>query len=175
MPHSLTCHRPQQRGAALLVGLLMLVILSVLASSAMRDVSLQEKMVTASYDRALTFQAVEAALREAEALVAPGTNPSFPASGCSNGLCATPDVNDTERWLDPNFTDWRTATVSLGALIAQAPRFIVEDMGTAPRWFGCDRMRPVSPYCLAPRYRITAVSGGGDRANVMLQVTYVPA
>ncbi len=141
MPHSLTCHRPQQRGAALLVGLLMLVILSVLASSAMRDVSLQEKMVTASYDR----------------------------------LCATPDVNDTERWLDPNFTDWRTATVSLGALIAQAPRFIVEDMGTAPRWFGCDRMRPVSPYCLAPRYRITAVSGGGDRANVMLQVTYVPA
>ena len=164
-----------QSGAALVIAMVLMVVLSVLASGSMRSVTLQEKMSTATYDRALAFQAVEAALREAEALVAPGSAPVFPANGCSNGFCARPDSADEERWEDSSFNSWRNATVALGGQLAGAPRFIIEDMGTAARWFGCDRAVPVSPYCLAPRYRITASSSDtAGRASVILQVTYVP-
>lgn len=166
--------RSTQGGAALVVSLVLLVVLSLLASGSIRGVSVQEKMTAASFDRALAFQAVEAALREAEALVVPGANPTFPASGCSNGLCARPDANNLERWADSSFSGWQNASNSMGSLVGSTAQFIIEDMGTAPRWFGCDRIVPVSAYCLAPRYRITAVSGATGRANVMLQVTYVP-
>lgn len=163
-----------QDGAALVVSLVLLVVLSLLASGSIRGVSVQEKMTAASFDRALAFQAVEAALREAEALVVPGSNPTFPASGCSSGLCARPDATNLERWNDSSFSGWQTASSSMGSLVGSTAQFIIEDMGTAPRWFGCDRIVPISAYCLAPRYRITAVSGATGRANVMLQVTYVP-
>lgn len=166
--------KTEQGGAALVVSLVLLVVLSLLASGSIRGVSLQEKMTAASFDRALAFQAVEAALREAEALVVPGANPSFPAAGCNNGLCARPDASSLERWKDSSFSGWRTAGSSMGPLLGATAQFIIEDMGTAPRWFGCDRIVPVSAYCLAPRYRITAFSGATGRANVMLQVTYVP-
>ena len=158
----------------MVVSLVLLVVLSLLASGSIRGVSVQEKMTAASFDRALAFQAVEAALREAEALVVPGTNPTFPASGCNSGLCARPDANDLERWNDSSFSGWQNASNSMGSLVGSTAQFIIEDMGTAPRWFGCDRIVPMSAYCLAPRYRITAVSGATGRANVMLQVTYVP-
>lgn len=163
-----------QEGAALVVSLVLLVMLSLLATGSIRGVSMQEKMTAASYDRALAFQAVEAALREAESRVVPGANPVFPASGCTNGLCARPDATSVERWNDSSFSGWQNAASSMGSLVGATAQFIIEDMGTAPRWFGCDRIVPVSAYCLAPRYRITATSGATGRANVMLQVTYVP-
>lgn len=56
----------RQRGAVLLVALIMLLLLTVLGAAAMRDTSLQERMAGNMRDQSLAFQAAEAALRFAE-------------------------------------------------------------------------------------------------------------
>ncbi|WP_425522112.1 pilus assembly protein [Xanthomonas hortorum] len=54
-----------------------------------------------------------------------------------------------------------------------APLYIIEYMGDAPTWPACDRISPIPALCLAPRYRITAVSEGAGRAQVLLQTNYI--
>lgn len=61
-PHSVE----DQRGAALIVGLIFLVILTLLGVTAMQSSTLEERMAGNARDRNLAFQAAEAALRDAE-------------------------------------------------------------------------------------------------------------
>ena len=61
-----TFSHSQQRGAVLLVALIMLLLLTVLGAAAMRDTNLQERMAGNMRDQSLAFQAAEAALRFAE-------------------------------------------------------------------------------------------------------------
>lgn len=56
----------QQRGAVLLVSLIMLLLLTIIGTAAMRDTNLQERMAGNMRDHHLAFQAAEAALRFAE-------------------------------------------------------------------------------------------------------------
>ncbi len=56
----------RQRGAVLLVALIMLLLLTILGAAAMRDTNLQERMAGNMRDHNLAFQAAEAALRFAE-------------------------------------------------------------------------------------------------------------
>lgn len=165
-----------QRGIALVIALVLLLVMTLLGLSSLRNTQLEERMSAGLLDRSMIFQSAETALRVGEGLLAGNTPPTFPASGCTagTGLCATPDAANPDRWLDPTFTGWRTVTtaqVDLGALGAQ-PQFIVENMGTAPSWPLCDREVPVHPRCLAPRYRVTARSGDPNRARVILQSNY---
>jgi len=55
-----------QRGAVLLVALIMLLLLTILGIAAMRDTNLQEKMAGNMRDHNLALQAAEAGLRFAE-------------------------------------------------------------------------------------------------------------
>ncbi|MDG4559697.1 MAG: PilX N-terminal domain-containing pilus assembly protein [Candidatus Competibacter sp.] len=59
----------QQRGAALVVGLILLVVITLVGVAAMRGTTLQEKMAGNLRDSNLSFQAAEAALRLCENLV----------------------------------------------------------------------------------------------------------
>jgi type IV pilus assembly protein PilX len=56
-----------QRGAALIVGLIMLLLLTLIGVAGMRDTLLQEKMAGNMRDREIALQAAESALRAAEA------------------------------------------------------------------------------------------------------------
>lgn len=165
-----------QRGVALVVVLILLLVITLLGLASLRGTLMEERMSAATYDRGLGFQASEAALREAEALAA--TKPAFPASGCNAGLCAqrtTLAATDKPRWEEAT-TPWRTATANLdvdsdgdGTMVANDPQFIIEDMGTAPNWAGCDRQKPMVPVCMSPKFRITARSNEAGRASVVLQ------
>ncbi len=171
-------HPLRQRGVALLVVLILLLVMTLLGLASLRGSLMEERMSAGLYDRSLGFQATEAALREAEALVAGGV--AFPASGCLNGLCALrSDVTSTDlaRWVDPA-TPWRNSTVTLavdsdgdGTSITTTPQFVVEQMGEAPNWPGCDREIPINPSCVSPRFRVTARSNEANRAQVLLQST----
>lgn len=55
-----------QRGSALILSLVFLVIMTLIAVSAMRDTTLQERMAGNLRDRSLAFQAAEASLRDGE-------------------------------------------------------------------------------------------------------------
>jgi type IV pilus assembly protein PilX len=160
----------RQDGATLVVVLILLLIMTLLGLASLRSTILEERMTSNLLDRSLAFQVAEAGLREAEASLFP--NPSnFPAAGCNaNGLCARPDPTATERWLDSGFTAWRTASVSDPS--TDAPQYIVEEMGTGPNWRDCDRVRPIDPLCLTPRYRVTVRSQQDGRASVLLQTVF---
>tara|TARA_B100000745_G_scaffold79055_1_gene48534 strand:- start:4432 stop:4947 length:516 start_codon:yes stop_codon:yes gene_type:complete len=162
-----TLHK--QHGAALIICLILLFAMSVLAVSSMEGVTLQQKMTSNLYDRSLGFQAAESALREAEALVTTSAGLTIPASGCTSGVCSKPDAALLERWKDPAFNGWQAATVALGDLHAHAPQYIVEYMGLAPSWLGCEREVPMAPTCMSRRYRVTAISEAQGRARVVVQ------
>ncbi|SJZ85477.1 pilus assembly PilX family protein [Novilysobacter spongiicola] len=164
-----------QRGAALIVVLVLLLMMTLLGLASLRGTLMEERMSANMYDRSLSFQAAEAALRHAEnRLRAPGIVASFPAAGggCADGLCSTPIPAEgvPERADNPNFNGWVDA---LPVDKVGTPQYFVEYMGEAPSWAMCDRLIPRHPACMKPRYRITARSNAGDgRAFVVLQSSF---
>jgi len=56
----------KQNGAVLIISLIMLLLLTLIATSAMQTSTLEEKMAGNLRDESLAFQAAEAALREGE-------------------------------------------------------------------------------------------------------------
>ena len=174
-------HQPKslpatQRGVALIVVLILLLVMTLLGLASLRGSLLEDRMTSGEYDRSLGFQAAEGALREAEArLTTAGIKAAFPtADPCVTGLCAKPDptvVGFKDRWVDPAFTGWNTAAISVGSL-GITPQYFIEVMGPAANWIGCDQEVPMQPNCLTPRYRITARSAAVNRAAVLLQSNY---
>lgn len=178
----------REHGAALIVALILLVVMTLLGLSAVRMVVLEERMTANAYDRGLSFQAAEAALRAGEAAaqananaVPPNqyfpdngvwadSNNSCSASPCANGLCAQPDKDCRVRWLDPDFTGWTDATdLELGPL-AETPQYFVEFLGSN---YPCDIEDPTAGAMDCKRYRVTARShADADRAAVILQSIY---
>ena len=69
VPNRRVASRPPERGVALLVGLIVLVIISLLATHGMQSSILQEKMAANARNRAGAFEAAEATTRATEALV----------------------------------------------------------------------------------------------------------
>lgn len=178
----------RQRGAVLIVALILLVVMTLLGLSAVRMVVLEERMTANAYDRGLSFQAAEAALRAGEAAaqananaVPPNqyfpdngvwadSNNSCSASPCANGLCAQPDKDCKPRWLDSQFAGWTDAEdLDLGPL-AETPQYFVEYLGGN---FPCDIEDPAAGALNCKRYRVTARSHpDADRAAVILQSIY---
>lgn len=160
--------RAHQSGIALVVALILLVIMTLVGLGAMRTVALEERMSGQTYDRSVSFQAAEAALVEAEALVDIPTPPT-PTVGCSLGVCAPPLPNVPERWLDTTFTDWANGVTLNNGGITITPQYIVEYLGNT---FPCNPGDPLGTND-CKRYRITARSNAGaDRAAVVLQTIF---
>ena len=154
-----------QRGVALIVALLLLLAVSTLAITSMRNAGVQEKMTANLYDKELSLQAVEATVFAAERLVE------------ANRL-ATPNLL-TERVITATTPDyWNDATTVWQARAADsaempATQFIIEHLGLYQSSVGC-RAVSANPAvdCELEAFRITArtVPGTG-RAQVMLQTT----
>jgi len=160
-----------QRGVSLIVSLILLVIVTLLALGSMRGVVLQTRMSGTTHDRSLAFQAAEAALRTSERRAATLSTADFPGAGCANGLCVQPVLADTPRWQDDAFAGWQASPAQVPA-DAPTPQAIVEDMGDAPNWLGCENEVPRQPNCSTRRYRITSRSTADGRATVLLQSQY---
>ncbi len=170
----------RQRGAALAVSLILLVVITIIGLASIRGTNMQERMSANMYDRNLAFQAAETGLRTAEArLTPPLALPVFGAA-CPGGFCSEPKTK-TEwataetRAFDPDGSWWAADNTALGALItgaASRPEFVVEDMGEWPEPPECQNASPVPPDCFAKRYRISAQYLSAGRANVVLQTMF---
>lgn len=169
----------KQTGAALIVSLVILVIMTLLGLSSIRTSSLEEKMATNLRDQELAFQAAEIALRDAEkrisALVA---EPIATQGGSNEDIWATNAVdptpnNATPWWMERTEAWWLAngiASVDV-ANVSNPPRYIIEklifDKDTAAVGTG-------SPIDGQIYYRITARgTGGSNHARVLLQSTVV--
>ncbi len=167
-------NKPAQAGAALIVSLLMLLVLTMLGVSAMQSTVLEEKMAGNYRNRNLAFNAAETALRDAEQYLAANITSDSPfAAGCASGLCL-PDSSGTPVW---ETIDWSDASKVLtygvggsGAIagINNNPAMIIEILDELPQ-SGSLEAGVVFDSNL---YRITARGvGGTDSAVVILQET----
>lgn len=129
----------KQRGVALIVGLLFLVVLTLLGITAMTTTTLEEKMAGNARDAEIAFQAAEAGLRDGEGDVWQKLTAAnaFDAS-CTNGLCL-PSSTSTRQWENPanlSATTGRVYGYATGAValstVANQPRYIVELMPELP-------------------------------------------
>jgi type IV pilus assembly protein PilX len=168
----------RQQGAALVVVLILLLVMTLLGLASLRGTLIEERMSANLYDRNLAFQAAEAALREGEARVAANGRSGFPDENtglCNANLCDKPTAAELEAGYVPRAERdgayWANATVDVGDL-AVPPQYFIEYMGQAPSWPKCDSEMPVHPSCLKHRYRVTARSSAANRARVVLQSNY---
>lgn len=119
-----------QRGAALILSLLMLLVLTLLAISSMQGTVMQERMVSAEREGMLSLEIAESAVRDAEAYV-DGLNTITGFNG-TNGLFgignATPDPLAAATWSGNNVRDADTVTVNG---ITVTPRYFVAHVGDA--------------------------------------------
>ena len=132
----------QQRGIALVVGLMMLVILAIISISAITTTTLDESMAGNMRDRELAFQAAESALRHAENQLAVlpfacGHDDVAPPAASYIDVTAA-DSSTLRIWdraasgkPDPWDDDsWAHATTYNNDLLglAQQPRYVIEQL-----------------------------------------------
>jgi type IV pilus assembly protein PilX len=183
-PH-LAANRSAQRGIALVVALILLVVITLVGLAAVRGTIMQQKMASNLYDRQVSFQSAEAAMRAAADLVT--SNPGLVARNCQAGgvVCmANP-------FTDPGLPAGSIQSVVVGTAAGQftvgkvsksQPQYVVENMGNwhdASTNTGFNQTANAAQYgaqgasTTAIYYRVTARSGDpatvGDRAVVTLQ------
>ena len=159
-----------QRGAALVVSLIMLLLLTILGISGMQSTVFEERMAGNARDANTAFQAAEAALRDAEdylnnnAAIGPfnGTNGFY----AQDGAPAPADIEQDANWpASP-----RSYSASMSGVAAQ-PTYIIEHLRPAPdpdSSLAADEPLPDSGM-----YRITARgAGGSSHALSVLQSTF---
>ncbi len=122
----------RQRGAAMVIALVMLLVLTLLATASARMTILEERMTGNTQDRGVAFQAAEAALRAGEDQAQVPILPDFAVNAA--GLYQPPDPDETPLWLAVN---WDSVADVLsygglgdapGALARATSSFLVEEM-----------------------------------------------
>ncbi|MDH5190310.1 MAG: PilX N-terminal domain-containing pilus assembly protein [Gammaproteobacteria bacterium] len=123
-----------QQGAALIVGLIMLLLMTILGVSSMSSSIMEEKMAGNTRDREIAFQAAEAALRAGEREIENSNNIHtivFYNAGTDDGNTAVNNDGDTctDGYCTPSFHDENYADGVFGCSDAT---FIPD------RWDNCD-------------------------------------
>ena len=176
-------HTPlSQHGAALITGLIFLVVLTLISLSAIKSTSLEERMAGNARDQDVAFEAAEAGIRDAMGSLA-GLSPSSAfAAGCSAGLCLNDPV--TPVWTSVVWSSSQTKAYTGTALtfngsttLPNQPRYIIELMpGTVPA-FGSSATvgKGLTSGAQLTPYRITARGWGitgQTQATVQATVAY---
>lgn len=176
-----------QRGVALVVALVLLLVVTLLGLASMRSTSLQERMSANMFDRSLAFQRSEAALRAAENAITGdwrianlGGTDCSPATGTACPVVpANTFVADDATWIEVPAVHDVNADLSPGTA-----QYTVQFLGTGPSEsnFGVDANADYANYGNAyppdevAYYRVTTRSStpaeADDRAIVVLQSTY---
>lgn len=165
----------RQRGAAMVIALIMLLVLTLLATASARMTILEERMTGNTQDRGVAFQAAEAALRAGEDLAQMPALPDFAVN--AGGLYQPAEPDQIPLWLAVNWAS--PAAVSLYDGMATAPgslsrataSFLVEELpwvATPGESLAADTSVDEGIY-----FRVTARGlGVSGNATVTLQSTF---
>ena len=169
-----------QRGVALFISLVLLLVLTIAGVSAVQTTSLEERMARNTHDTLIAFQAAESALREAEGWIIANVNSvaQFDDNGAGGLWTTMPYDEADQRWEEAIWAPASGQSIQVANAVqnvAEQPRFIVEWVATV--------QRDENPNLLGSSYnavfdrvevfRITS-RGVGRTANarVMLQGTF---
>jgi type IV pilus assembly protein PilX len=173
-PHPSDEPARRQRGVALVVSLILLLVITLIGITAIRLTTVQQKITANFYDRESAFQSTEATLMQAAQTL--GTTSVVIARNCGQGGVSC---------LANPFAD---STLPSGGIVttASGQQYVIENMGQYPdptTDTGFNQTANAAQYgaqgvsgVLHTFYRITARSGDpsqiGDRAVVTLQAMY---
>ena len=143
----LPTRRHAQRGATLIVTLVMLVLITLVGVSAVRSSTIDEKMAGNTRDRDRALQAAEAAIRQCLTQL---KNTTY------GGTKLAPSAyNAAPNW-EANWTDSNSTEVTVDTKLASQPRCMVEELGSG-----------------SGNYRVTGRAAGSSAlTEVILQATY---
>lgn len=180
-----------QKGAVLIVSMLLLVVITVLALGASQSTRLQERMAGSQRNYDLAFQAAEAGLRAGERMVDPDSMlaPPLPCATISNPPCRVYErgfLNTTVSYEDQAYqprTWWTSVAQNYGTgtnlikgatgegLAKEDPQFYIEELQEVADALS---IPPTGPPPSRVYYRIIARGEGGtSNSNVVIHSTYV--
>jgi type IV pilus assembly protein PilX len=166
--------RIRQRGATLVVALMILLVLTVLGLASMQVTRMEERMAGNSRDVNLAFQGAEAGLRDAEERIRvqasrPTTCIAMPCWVWRKDFL-TPDLRDQPlTWWTTNATEYGVAGTREVTDVTRDPLVVVEDLGFVPDSLAVGHGPPEGRNF----YKITAdSSGASDTAEAILESTY---
>jgi type IV pilus assembly protein PilX len=164
----------RQKGATLVVALLILLVLTMLGLASMQMSRMEERMAGNARDTNLAFQGAEAGLRDAEeALRVLAARPTT----CIAAPCdvwrkdyLTPDLRDQPgTWWTTNAREYGVAGTQEVTEVTRDPLIIVEDLGFVPDSLAIGHGPPEGRNF----YKITSdSSGASDTAEAVLESTY---
>ncbi len=167
--------RGRQRGTALIIALIFLVILTLLGITAMQTTVLQERMAGGYGDRQLAFEAAEAALIDAEDYLNQAAIGPF--DGTVPGLYEE-DLEEEQDEDEPRWqrVDWENSGEvrtydGFGDDVAEDPAYIIEEVTAVVQ----DSPSLASDEAMATdeTYRVTArATGASSDSVVMLQMEF---
>lgn len=179
-----------QRGAVLITGLIFLVVLTLLGTTALQGTILEEKMAGNLRDETLAFQAAEAALRSGERFLEQVTLPEFNgADGLYHYMCssiadpnaeegkeeeplACPPTPDPVAEMNWNADNSKETDVAMEGVASQ-PRYFIEQLGNISLQGDSGSAQQSGTALDATMFRIVARGvGGTETAAVLLQSTY---
>ena len=148
--------RSTQRGAALFLSLLLLVLLTVTGVAAVQESGFESRMARNAHDGLLAFQAAEAALASGERMLQRFGSPMV----ALDAVLPVRGYADPAPWLQPAVWESATQAAATGHAAAEAPRFLVEAVVVDEQG--------------AAVFRVVARGTGGTPGTVvMLESTYV--
>lgn len=155
----------RQRGSALLVSLVFLLLLTMIGVSSIQDSVLQERMAGNNRDQSVAFQAAEAALRTAEKYLQGAVVGPF--SG-SNGLYAG-GSSSLPDWKVASHDNWKVLPSNSLSSVDSQPEYLIEEVTeTGQVGLATDEALEVSAI-----YRVTARGYGvSPDSKAVLQSSY---
>lgn len=180
--------RSGQRGVALVVALVLLVVATLIGLASVRGTNLQERMSANMYDRSLAFQRAESALRAAEdAITASSDITTLGGVDCTvASVVCNPIPDDTFAAGETPNPNWRAVPDANNVNNDKTPgrpEYFIQFMGTGSGEsnYGQEANAGFGGYgdggagALVAYFRITARSSSpadvSDRAIVVLQST----
>lgn len=163
-----------QRGSALIIALIFLLLMTLIGVTAMQGTTQQETMAGNARQRNLAFQASEAALRDGESLLTPpaALPPAFDNSTPGLRQPLTPNTDLGTFWMNYDWTQSLAYGGTLGEVIAQ-PRFVIEELPPVSRLPGPGESVRFGALPQDQFFRVTARGLGGTADTaVILQTTY---
>jgi type IV pilus assembly protein PilX len=162
--------RRREQGSVLIVGMLLLLMMTLLGLVTTTGTRTDARVTANNLDRAIAFQAAEAALREAEAKLQDPNPAEFLSA--DHGFYSSTEIA-------PDITSWGTTNSYRYAGdipdIDEQPRYIIEQL---------DESEMLSAYVVVGEvyhsreynlYRVTVVcTGRAGQTQVVLQTTFVP-
>lgn len=120
----------KQKGAVLLVALVMILLMTLIGVSAMRGSNLQEMMIGNFRDKQVSFQAAEAALREAESTLGGVTIPPTTGAGIHDELAKGSSADYWKADFDWSGTNSKVIPITL-SVVRQQPVYVIEKLDVA--------------------------------------------